>query len=330
MENLFDEFDEATPTVENVSDSDASSNVSQPLQGNAIELEEQQQQQQSRQQVDDDGMQEFFSYVNEIKDKMNTVRRNTRNIKELANELVEKPFGEEAAAKKSKELNQLITATNSTADRIRNMLKAMKESNTKFIQAHSQSDPLVRIRTNMHGTLCKNFTDLMRAYNDVQTEYQNNAKEKLSRQCKYVNPDLSEEDIDKIVESGDAQVFKDGLMEVDMQEKATQALAYVENKHNDIVRLTESIKELHQLFVDLATLVDNQDELIDDIETNCRKASEYVEKGVENLHKANIQQKKTRKKMCCLILLIVVIAVIVVVVGVCLGGGVFDSNNQSE
>lgn len=324
MENLFDEFEEVTPTM-------GSDHSDQP---DAVELEEvgiaksQQASAASSSQVDD-GMQEFFSYVNDIKEKMNTIRRNTRNIKELANELVEKPFGEEAAAKKSKELNQLITVTNSTADRIRNMLKSMKESNVKFINSHSKTDPLVRIRTNMHGTLCKNFTDLMRAYNDVQTEYQNNAKEKLSRQCKYVNPDLSEEEIDKIVESGDAQVFKDGLMEVNMQEKATQALAYVENKHNDIVRLTESVKELHQLFVDLATLVDNQDELIDDIEMNCHKASEYVEKGVENLHKANVLQKKSRKKMCCLIVLIVVIVVVVVVLSVCFGGG-FVGTNDSE
>lgn len=324
MENLFDEFEEATPTMGN----------DQADQTDAVELEEMgiaksQQQAASTSPQVDDGMQEFFSYVNDIKEKMNTIRRNTRNIKELANELVEKPFGEEAAAKKSKELNQLITVTNSTADRIRNMLKAMKESNVKFINSHSKTDPLVRIRTNMHGTLCKNFTDLMRAYNDVQTEYQSNAKEKLSRQCKYVNPDLSEEEIDKIVESGDAQVFKDGLMEINMQEKATQALAYVENKHNDIVRLTESVKELHQLFVDLATLVDNQDELIDDIEMNCHKASEYVEKGVENLHKANVLQKKSRKKMCCLIVLIIIIVVVVVVLSVCFGGG-FVGSKDSE
>lgn len=319
MENLLDEFDEAVPSAGGIDGE----------QGNAIELEGGDSQDQSlaspsqQQQQQDDGMQAFFAYVNEIKDKMNTIRKNTRLIKELANELVEKPFGEEAAAKKSRELNQLITVTNATADRVRTMLKAMKESNVKFVNDHPQGDPLVRIRSNMHGTLCKNFTDLMRAYNDVQTEYQSNAKEKLARQCKYVNPDLTDDAIEKIVESGDAQVFKDGLMEVDMQEKATQALAYVENKHNDIVRLTESVKELHQLFVDLATLVDNQDELIDDIEANCHKASEYVEKGVENLHKANVYQKKTRKKMCCIILILVVVVVVVVIVAVCFGGGIF-------
>lgn len=37
-----------------------------------------------------------------------------------------------------------------------------------------------------------------------------------------------------------------------------QALSEIEGRHKDIVRLESSIKELHDMFVDIAMLVENQ------------------------------------------------------------------------
>lgn len=37
-----------------------------------------------------------------------------------------------------------------------------------------------------------------------------------------------------------------------------QALSEIEARHKDIVRLESSIKELHDMFVDIAMLVENQ------------------------------------------------------------------------
>lgn len=263
---------------------------------------------------DDDGKPKteidiFFSDVNKIKELLNIIRKSVRSLRDIATSVAIEAASEAESAKKSKALNTLITVINKKADDVRSLLKAMKARNIEYASSPSAEPSVVRIRTNMHATLCKSFTDLMRAYNDAQTEYQTNAKERLTRQCRVVKPDLTDAEIDSIVESGGAQVFKEGILETDLREKATQALAYVENKHNDIVRLAESVQELHAMFVDLAALVDNQGDLIDDIESNCRSAVQYTEKAVENIHATAILQKKARSKMCFIVCMLVMVLI---------------------
>jgi t-SNARE complex subunit (syntaxin) len=191
----------------------------------------------------------------------------------------------------------------------------MKRGNTEYQASKDATPAEVRIRTNMHATLVTKFVDLMKAYNEVQTEYQANSKERLTRQCKVVRPELEDEEVKAIVESGDTQVFASAILDKDLREKARQALAFVENKHNDILRLQQSINELHQMFLDMATLVASQGELVDQIEDSCAKAEMYMERAVDELRKTNRLQRKSRKRMCILIIIIVAVLVALIIVG---------------
>jgi syntaxin 1B/2/3 len=71
-------------------------------------------------------------------------------------------------------------------------------------------------------------------------------------------------------------------------------------KHEDLVRLEASIKEVHQLFMDMALMVEMQGELLDNVEEAVSRSAEYTEQGVVQLQEAKRLQKKARKKMCCL------------------------------
>lgn len=52
---------------------------------------------------------------------------------------------------------------------------------------------------------------------------------------------------------------------------------------------------VYQMFSDIALLVHNQGEQLDNIEENMNKAKDYVEKAEKNLIKAKEQHQKTRK-----------------------------------
>ena len=52
--------------------------------------------------------------------------------------------------------------------------------------------------------------------------------------------------------------------------------------------------------MDMAILVEQQGELLDNIEDIVSHAATYTEAGVVQLEKAKELQKKMRKKMCCL------------------------------
>lgn len=136
-------------------------------------------------------------------------------------------------------------------------------------------------------------------------------------------PDATEEEIDEALESGNTQIFANQILDQKRHEQAKDALIYIESRHRDIMRLEQSIRELHQLFMDMAVLVEAQGELIDQIEYNVNQSVAYTKDAVKNLRKANELQKKSRKKMCCLIVILLIVVVLLVSgLGGLFGGGV--------
>ena len=77
--------------------------------------------------------------------------------------------------------------------------------------------------------------------------------------------------------------------------EAAMALIHLKEQHRDIMLLEQSIIELHQIFVDIATLIEAQDELVDQIEWNCEQASAWTGEAVKELKSANLYVKKHRK-----------------------------------
>jgi syntaxin 1B/2/3 len=52
---------------------------------------------------------------------------------------------------------------------------------------------------------------------------------------------------------------------------------------------------MHQMFVDMALLVQAQGEIIDNIEVNIKQAKDYVSSGVKQLKSAQVNHEKSRK-----------------------------------
>lgn len=80
--------------------------------------------------------------------------------------------------------------------------------------------------------------------------------------------------------------------------QARQTLADIEARHEDIMKLEKSIKELHDMFIDMAMLVENQGDMIDRIEHHVSNSRNYVEKGREETTKALLFQSKARTVSC--------------------------------
>lgn len=262
---------------------------------------------------DDKFMKDFFDQVNAIKSGMATIKRNIRAIDANYTQSLA-AVGMESKA--SDELEKLLDSSNLTAADVRNRLKEMDKQNKK---AQKLGPAQTRIRTNMHGTLTRKFMDIMAEYQEVQSRYKNKFREKLERQFAIVNPDATKEEIAEAVESGDTELFAQKIVP-ERHAQAKAALAYIENRHKDIIRLEQSIHELHQLFVDMAVLVETQGELIDQIEYNVNQSVAYTEKAVVELQSANKLQKKSRKKMCILICILVVL--LLVIAGIATGFGI--------
>lgn len=78
-------------------------------------------------------------------------------------------------------------------------------------------------------------------------------------------------------------------------QKIRQTCDDITARHQDIRKLEKSIKELHDMFIDMATLVDQQGDKLDRIESHVASSRAYVEKGREETNKALVYQNEARK-----------------------------------
>ena len=76
------------------------------------------------------------------------------------------------------------------------------------------------------------------------------------RQLEITGRTTTNEELENMLEQGNSAVFTQGIIMDTAQAK--QTLADIEARHADIIKLETSIKELHDMFMDMAMLVESQ------------------------------------------------------------------------
>lgn len=89
---------------------------------------------------------------------------------------------------------------------------------------------------------------------------------------------------------------------------------FVRQRDDEIVRIAKSIEELAQIFKELAVLVIDQGTILDRIDYNMENAVEHAKSGVEQLQKAETQQKKNLAIKCILLLVLLNIIMVGILV----------------
>ncbi|RWS18353.1 syntaxin-1A-like isoform X1, partial [Leptotrombidium deliense] len=115
------------------------------------------------------------------------------------------------------------------------------------------------------------------------------------------------EELEEMLEIENPVIFTQVII-TDTQQ-AMQALADIEARYFDIMKLEKRIRELYDMFADMALLVDQQEEIIDRIENHVKNAVNYINKGKVLIPMAS---KYRRKKILIGICLCVCVFVIVV------------------
>ncbi|KFU85292.1 Syntaxin-3, partial [Chaetura pelagica] len=141
------------------------------------------------------------------------------------------------------------------------------ERNIEQDEARSSAD--LRIRKSQHSVLSRKFVDVMTKYNEAQVDFRERSKGRIQRQL-----EISASPCPPPSQIMESQISK-------------QALSEIEGRHKDIVRLESSIKELHDMFVDIAMLVENQN--------NMDQSVGFVERAVADTKKAVKYQSEARR-----------------------------------
>nr|XP_042117251.1 syntaxin-3 isoform X6 [Peromyscus maniculatus bairdii] len=194
-------------------------------------------------------MDEFFSEIEETRLNIDKISESVEEAKKLYSIILSAPIPE---PKTKDDLEQLTTEIKKRANNVRNKLKSM-EKHIEEDEVRSSAD--LRIRKSQHSVLSRKFVEVMTKYNEAQVDFRERSKGRIQRQLEITGKKTTDEELEEMLESGNPTIFTSGIIDSQISK---QALSEIEGRHKDIVRLESSIKELHDMFMDIAMLVENQ------------------------------------------------------------------------
>ncbi|KAI8377801.1 t-SNARE [Radiomyces spectabilis] len=253
---------------------------------------------------------EYLTEVDALTAIIRQARQDVDSIAELHNASLV-ALSESDTDTNTKRLETYMAKVKQENNDIKKRIKNLERSN---LDLSSGSD--LQIRHTQVVKLKKNFIDLIQHYQGIERDFSSRCRQRMERQIRIVNPEISQDELDQIIDSDQQQqVFAQNLMQSNRKGQAKAVLSEVQHRHDDIKKIEKTILELHQLFVDMQTLVEHQGETLDTIEKHAETVVEDLEKGVEHVDKAIQSAKSTRaKKWCCFFIFLILLVVIAILV----------------
>ncbi|KAK9804832.1 hypothetical protein WJX72_007710 [[Myrmecia] bisecta] len=241
-------------------------------------------------------MEDFFKEVSYIKGLLAMVRRNQTKLQEAHER--SKTVTRSAEMKDIREAMQVdIDEVNKTAHQIKSRLEHLDKMNQSAMgrKGCGQGSSSERTRTAVTAALRKKLKDLMGDFQDLRQRLQEEYREVVQRRTFTVTgKKATEEEIDQMIETGESEtIFQKAILEQG-RGHVLDTLAEIQERHEAVKELEKSLMDLHQIFLDMAVLVEAQGEMLDNIEAQVSKAKDHVESGVTHLVEAKKLQKKTR------------------------------------
>ncbi|XP_065093041.1 syntaxin-1A isoform X4 [Ochlerotatus camptorhynchus] len=252
-------------------------------------------------------MEDFFNEVEEIRIMIDKIQANVEEVKKKHSAILSAPQSDE---KTKQELEDLMADIKKTANRVRGKLKGI-EQNIEQEEQTNKSNADLRIRKTQHSALSRKFVEVMTEYNRTQTDYRERCKGRIQRQLEITGRATTNEELEEMLEQGNSAVFTQGIIMETQQAK--QTLADIEARHADIIKLENSIRELHDMFMDMAMLVESQGDLVDRVEYHVEQSGNYVAQGQQELVQAKKYMSKARKKKILIAVCVAITLIILIV-----------------
>ncbi|KAL0346988.1 UNVERIFIED_CONTAM: syntaxin [Sesamum calycinum] len=153
----------------------------------------------------------------------------------------------------------------------------------------------------------------MTRFNDLRQKMGSEYRETVQRRYYTVtgeNPD--EKILDRLIETGESETFLQKAIQEQGRGQVMETIMEIQERHDAVKEMEKNLKELHQVFLDMAVLVQSQGEQLDDIESQVNRANSFVRGGTHQLEVARKHQKNSRKWACFGIVLVLIIILIIV------------------
>lgn len=263
----------------------------------------------------DENLRRFFEDAGHVKEEMSAIRDILARL-QSANEESKSLHKPEALKSLRDRINSDIVAVLKQAKDIRDRLESMDRANAanRRLSGYREGTPIDRTRTSVTNGLRKKLKELMMEFQDLRQRMMAEYKETVERRYFTVTGEIPEEEvIERIIANGDSEDLLKRAVSEHGRGEVLATVHEIQGRHDAAKEIERSLLELHQVFLDMAVMVEVQGERMDDIEHHVMNAAHYVKSGTKELATAKGYQRSSRKWVCIgMILLLVLILVIVI------------------
>ncbi|XP_057978796.1 syntaxin-related protein KNOLLE [Malania oleifera] len=258
----------------------------------------------------------FLEDADKVRKEMGSIQDILGKLQE-ANEESKSLHKPEALKSLRSRINADITTVQRKARSIKSQLEEMDRANAAItrLSGCKEGTPVYRTRTSVTNGLRKKLKELMMDFQGLRQRMMTEYKETVGRRYFTVTGEYpNEEVIEKIISNGEGgEQFLTKAIQEHGRGKVIETVVEIQDRHDAAKEVERNLLELHQVFLDMAVMVEAQGEQMDNIEHHVMSASQYVKDGTKNLKTAKDYQRSSRKCMCLgLILLLLIILIIVI------------------
>ncbi|XP_008261820.1 syntaxin-11 isoform X2 [Oryctolagus cuniculus] len=196
-----------------------------------------------------------------------------------------------------RDTNSIAKAIKARGEGIHRKLRALKELSEAAEAQHGAHSAVARISSAQYSALARAFQQAMHEYNQAEMKQRDNCKIRIQRQLEIMGKEVSGDQIEDMFEQGKWDVFSENLL-ADVK-GARAALNEIESRHRELLRLESRIRDVHELFLQMAVLVEKQADTLNVIEFNVQKTVDYTGQAKAQVRKAVQYKKNPCRTVCC-------------------------------
>lgn len=202
---------------------------------------------------------------------------------------------------------------NSDVTRGENLLRLARtthEQHQREANDFENRDAGLRIEANLQAALTNNFVELVKAFNRLQIDVDRAYKEKMARQIRTLNRDVTDEEIASMIKR--PEEFK-AFVEEKMYggKKALQnVVSDIDEKLAEIKDLEENMDKLLEMIKSLHRLVTSQNDVVTSIEKTMTSVVDHIEKTHSELETGQKYMASAKEKAWIFFAMVVFIVII--------------------
>ncbi|XP_061603073.1 syntaxin-11-like [Cololabis saira] len=177
-------------------------------------------------------------------------------------------------------------------------LEALGKEKSQLEEKEGTSSAVSRIARLQYDTLNHDFRAAMCAYSEAEEKQKITCRNRIQRQASIMGNNISDKQLDVLVDKG-GEGWTELSQSLNSQRSCRLALCDIRTRHKELVDLEARLKDIHELFLQMAILVEEQGSILNNVEYNVCNSQEYVDKFNYHIKRAVQYKRKNPLLHCC-------------------------------